>query len=114
MAMSTPNSPKNLQMLPTSRFCWVGLALLIVSFGVFAFAVTFGSAFGGLKIGDMWVFGSSGLAFQVIAASGVAGFVALVASVVFRHERSVLGIAATVVGLLWIFMGILFYQYATS
>ncbi len=114
MTITTRDRPGNPRILPTTGLAWVGLVLLVVSFGVFAFAVTFGSWLGGLQVGDMWVFGSSGLAFQVIAASGIGGFVALVAGVAFRHERSILGIGASVVGLLWLVMGLLFYQYATG
>ena len=114
MTISTRNRSGNPRILPTTGLGWAGLVLLVVSFGVFAFAVTFGSGLGGLKVGDLWVFGSSGLAFQVIAASGIGGSLASVAGVAVRHERSILGVGAAVVGLLWMVLGLLFYQYATS
>lgn len=114
MTITTRKRPGSPRILPTTSLGWVGLVLLVVSFGVFAFAVTFGSWLGGLQVAGMWVFGSSGLAFQVIAASGIGGFVALVAGVGLRHERSILGVGAAVIGLLWMVLGLLFYRYATG
>ncbi len=114
MTIATRNRPGTPRILRTTGLGWAGLVLLLVSVGVVVFVLPFGSWVGGLKVGDMPVFGSSGLAFQVVAASGIGGFVAAVAAVAFRHERSILGVGASVVGLLWMVLGILFYQYATS
>ncbi len=114
MTITTRNRSGNPRILPTTGLGWVGLVLLVVSLGVVAFVLPFGSWLGGLQVGDIPVFGSSGLAFQVVAASGIGGFVASVAAVAFRHERSILGVGASVVGLLWMVMGLLFYQYATG
>ena len=114
MTIATRNRPGNPRIMPTTGLGWVGLVLLVVSLGVVAFVLPFGSWLGDLRVGDMPVFGSSGLAFLVVAASGIGGFVASVAGVTLRHERSILGIGASVVGLLWMVMGLLFYRYATG
>jgi hypothetical protein len=114
MTITARNRPGNPRIVPTTGLGWVGLVLLVVSIGVVVVVLPFDSWLGGLQVGGLWVFGSSGLAFQVIAASGIGGFVAAVAAVAFRHERSILGVGASVVGLLWMVMGLLFYRYATS
>ena len=114
MTITTRNRPGTSRMLPTTGLGWVGLVLLLVSIGVVVFVLPFGSGLGGLQVGGMPVFGSSGLAFQVVAASGIGGFVAAVAAVAVRHERSILGVGASVVGLLWMVIGLLFYRYATG
>ncbi len=101
-------------MLPTTGLGWAGLVLLVVSVGVVVFVLPFGSWVGDLRVGDLPVFGSSGLAFLVVAASGIGGYVAAVAAAAFRHERSILGVGAAVVGLLWMVLGVLFYRYATG
>ena len=104
MAMSDQHPQRSIHLRPTSRLTWLGLALLLLSVVGFMFSVITWDALS-------WLLGHENvgpdrdlLGYVLIWLPGIASPVVLLAAMALRHERSIAGIGATVLAVLWVWV----------
>lgn len=111
MAVSMQSPPQGLQLRPTSRLTWLGLGLLVLSIAG-AILQMMGSTLLDPNITDSARATYKAIVEAATALPALAAPVVLLAAIVLRHERSVVGIGATIFSVLLLGIGILFFTYS--